>query len=207
MLLLNHQESEKIGLVSSCAKQLIGLLDREHEREQNGGSFEIPIGYNLPKQQFIAMQVWLRQRIDLLDPPEHRKALRDAAYASRENIKYAIISGVMLNVILAILLTVYINRGTARRLRMLMDKTLALTRGEPFGKLIGGHDEIADLDVTFHEMARALMESAEKERAVVNYATDVICSFDAKGKCVAMNKASLRFWGYEPSELLNKNVL
>ncbi len=86
---------------------------------------------------------------------------------SREKTKQLLLAGVVLNIIIAISLAVYFNRGTARRLNVLMDNTYRLASGLPLNPPLPGGDEIAHLDKVFNEMAVALKDAAEKEHAVL----------------------------------------
>lgn len=60
--------------------------------------------------------------------------------------------------------------------------------------------------VSLQQMERTIKEAGEKERAILTHASDVICSFDLSGRCIAMNPACRRLWGYEPEELIGKLV-
>lgn len=83
---------------------------------------------------------------------------------SRKKIKLLLSAGVLLNVLLAVSLAVYFNRGTTRRLGVLMDNTYRLASSKPLNPPLGGNDEIGHLDKVFNQMAAALAESAQKER-------------------------------------------
>ncbi len=86
---------------------------------------------------------------------------------SREKTKQLLLAGVALNIIIAVSLAVYFNRGTARRLNVLMDNTYRLASGLPLNPPLAGGDEIAHLDKVFNEMAFALKDASEKERAAM----------------------------------------
>jgi len=86
---------------------------------------------------------------------------------SREKTKQLLLCGIALNIIIAVSLAVYFNRGTARRLNVLMDNTSRLAGGLPLNPPLSGGDEIAHLDRVFNEMAVELKASAQKERAVL----------------------------------------
>ncbi len=86
---------------------------------------------------------------------------------SREKTKQLLLAGVALNIIIAVSLAVYFNRGTARRLNVLMDNTYRLASGLPLNPPLSGGDEIAHLDKVFNQMALALKDAAEKERAAM----------------------------------------
>lgn len=86
---------------------------------------------------------------------------------SREKTKQLLWAGVVLNIIIAVSLAVYFNRGTARRLNVLMDNTYRLASGMPLNPPLPGGDEIAHLDKVFNQMAKALKDAAEKEHAAM----------------------------------------
>ena len=66
----------------------------------------------------------------------------------------------------------------------------------PLNPPIGGTDEIANLDATFHEMATSLAEAKQKEKSMIEHSIDAICSLDANGKVTAANPACGRILGY-----------
>jgi PAS domain S-box-containing protein len=119
-------------------------------------------------------------------------------------IEISLATGLCVNILMAVGLALYFNRGTSARLRTLMDNTFKLAQGRPLNPPVSGRDEIAVLDETFHRMADALLEASRKERAVVDNALDVICSIDGNGRFVTVNPASTRVWGYNPEELVGR---
>jgi len=76
--------------------------------------------------------------------------------------------GISLNFIIAFSLARYFNRGTARRLLVLMSNTERLSRNQELQARIGGGDEIAHLDDVFHNMAEALAEAARRKAELVS---------------------------------------
>jgi PAS domain S-box-containing protein len=130
-----------------------------------------------------------------------------AAAQGRERLKIVIACGVLFNVLLAISLAIYFNRGTSRRMSMLVDNSIRLAQKLPLHPPIGGGDEIAQVDEAFHRMERALMQAMRKERAIVANAIDVICSMDADFKLTAINPACFTSWGYRPNELIGQRLI
>ncbi|HNB23939.1 MAG TPA: ATP-binding protein, partial [Candidatus Melainabacteria bacterium] len=55
----------------------------------------------------------------------------------------------------------------------------------------------------FANMAKTRDEFAEKERALLIHAADVICSLDADGIITDVSPACRKIWGFEPLELLS----
>ncbi|MBS1995551.1 MAG: hypothetical protein JSS86_04540, partial [Cyanobacteria bacterium SZAS LIN-2] len=100
---------------------------------------------------------------------------------NRERLETFLVVGVALNILLAVGLTLYFNRGTVRRLKVLMDNTVRLAADKPLNPPLSGDDELAHLDRTFALMAKALALANRQDRAIVDKAMDVICSMDERG--------------------------
>jgi PAS domain S-box-containing protein len=125
---------------------------------------------------------------------------------TREDLWRVLAAGVIVNVILAIILVILYTRSTSRRLTVLMDNTKRLASGRPLNRPLKGSDEIAELDRVFNEMAFTIVDASEKERAMIDYAQEVICSLDEHGSFVKVNRASIKVWGFEPEELIGKPI-
>jgi signal transduction histidine kinase len=82
-------------------------------------------------------------------------------------VNYALMVGVIFSFLLALSLAVWVNQGTTRRLRLLMDNSLRLASGEPLHAPVGGGDEISHLDTVFHGMAHSLDEAARLKQEFV----------------------------------------
>jgi len=121
---------------------------------------------------------------------------------TRNTMKVVLIAGLLFNVLLAVALAVYFNKGTTRRLALLIDNTRRLAKRAPLNPPLGGGDEIAHLDGVFREMADELETARKKELAVIENAEDVICSIDSGGLFIKVSPASRKVWGYEPDELI-----
>lgn len=124
----------------------------------------------------------------------------------RRGVEVLLPAALVFNVLLAIGLAFYFNRGTTKRLNVLLDNTKRLALDQPLSPPLVGRDEIATLDHTFRDMASALEESRRKERAVVDNAEDVICSLDRAGRFIAVNPAVEKLWGYDPEELIGEGI-
>jgi signal transduction histidine kinase len=159
----NANEIRDAAQVQDISDRLLNLLGQDRDRIDNRG-YEFPLGYNLIKQQITALLGRLKDKIAQLYPQEQPNG-GETAVSSRKAIKIAIIGGFICNVIIAFTLAVYFNQGTTRRLQALMKNTNSFAKGQELAPLVGGSDEIAKLDFTFHEMVRLLRESDEKEKA------------------------------------------
>lgn len=149
--------------VEKISASIMDILDEDKARFENDG-VEFPLGYLNSRQQLRAMLSYLKSTSESIYPPEQKDELRKRVLASGKNLKVAIVAGSVVNLILALLLTIYFNRGTTSRLIVLMKNTIALSRGQELTPEVGGSDEIAQLDRTFHDMASSL-KAAERAKA------------------------------------------
>lgn len=91
----------------------------------------------------------------------------EAASQAKDLVVRWLAVGVMVNIIIAVLLALYFNKSTTRRLNVLMDNTDHLARGETLSPYVEGSDEIAKLDMVFHKMADALIEAARRKQELL----------------------------------------
>lgn len=122
----------------------------------------------------------------------------------REFTKWFVMLMFVFSIFICITVAVFFSRNVTSRLRLVMDNALRLGTNRELLPRLSGEDEIAQLDDIFRRMARALEESRERETAMIENASDVICSIDADNKFTQISPASRRVWGYDPDELLGK---
>jgi PAS domain S-box-containing protein len=120
---------------------------------------------------------------------------------SRALLENVMLGGVVFNVVLATWLALLVTRGMTRRIRSLTENAERFAAGQPLLPSAPGDDEIARLDEAFHSMANALAEAADKERAIIDNAADVIVSIDKSGRILQTSPASKAALGYMPDQL------
>lgn len=138
---------------------------------------------------------------------EIQEKQKAAQATTREQIKWLVVAGALLNVLAAVGLVLYFNRGTAHRFNILLDNTIRLASGEPLNEPLDGGDEIARLDRVFRKMANSLAAASQKERAVLQNAADIICSIDEDGKFAAINPAVTKALGFAPEEMIGARLV
>jgi PAS domain S-box-containing protein len=130
------------------------------------------------------------------------KASPEAESHWRALVSKCLLGGTFVNIALAMYMAIFFITNVVNRLLTLTDNSLRLGKGEKLNVPLQGNDEIAILDRCFHEMARELAESDEKERAILENTLDVICTIDAEGKFSKVSPTSERVLGYTPEELI-----
>jgi len=123
-----------------------------------------------------------------------------------EMIELLLVFGLIANVIASVLLARILSGNIVVRLNALVDNSIRLGTGLPIKPRLGGTDEIARVDNVFHKMADELQAASLRERAIVDNAVDVICSLDQNGQFTAVNLASAKVLGYQPADLLSRNI-
>jgi PAS domain S-box-containing protein len=147
---------------------------------------------------------------ELLEAKKEQQAQYDVLVNQQadafQTLMAVVIVGGALHVMLAMFLWLTFSRDTADSFRILMENTRRLAVGQPLNPPIPGKGEIAHLDRVFQDMAQALEAARRKERAIIENAIDVICSFDDNGRFVSLSPASEQLFGYKPEELLGKHL-
>lgn len=148
---------------------------------------------------------------ELLQMAQENRVIEEADPEKQARFR-AVVSTIMfvavaINVVATIVLALFFSRNIISRLNILQDNSFRLASRRPLNPLLGGEDEIADVDRTFHSMAEALQEAARKESAIIENAADVICSLDAKGTFVSISPACQRVFGFSQSDLIGSKFI
>jgi PAS domain S-box-containing protein len=128
-------------------------------------------------------------------------------------INEAIVSGIILNILIAVWLAVYFARSTAGRLNIVIDNTLRLATGQPLNPQISGQDEIAHLDKTFRHMAEDLRIASDNQRSInerirliVDSAPVGLLIVTADGTVEQVNPAGVKMFAASTNHLEGKSI-
>jgi PAS domain S-box-containing protein len=137
--------------------------------------------------------------------------LEESSHAKREQLRTTLsrllLIGLVLNIAICIALALSLTRGITKRLETIADNSLRLSMGKQLNPLLGGNDELARVDKTFHNMAKALETMRRQESAILENAKDVICSLDAEERFTKVSAAALSNWGYAPEDLIGSRLV
>ena len=89
----------------------------------------------------------------------------------RRQVRQNLVLAVLFNILLTIALAVFFSRSIARKVAVLTDNSLRLASRRDLRPLLGGDDEISNLDKVFHNMADALDEADRLKQEVIAMVT------------------------------------
>jgi len=124
-------------------------------------------------------------------------------------------NSVFIWMVLGTLMSIAISLGAAwffvndilKRLRIVEENARRLAIRSPLQKVPMGDDELARLDESLQRAGVVLDDARRKELAILDVATDVICSADRRFRITAVGAASLQAWGYPADDLLGCSIL
>jgi two-component system, sensor histidine kinase and response regulator len=131
---------------------------------------------------------------------------RQILEASWQRLSWLLVAGLAAAILLAAILTLLFSGGISRRLQRLRDNAISLAAGKELAPPLAGHDEIADLDRVFHEMAESLDEVTRREKAVIEGTTDGIFVNDLDQRFLMMNQGGADLLGKTVAEVIGASV-
>ena len=190
--------------------KLASMLRRIEQEHAGSAPFQKDDSASLDSPEFVsAFSAVFKDRSKLLATETSHQQLDSLQLAGehRQQTERFIMFAIVLDVLAALFLISAFSKNIAARLRVLSDNTIRFANKQPLHALMSGEDEISQLDHMFHHVAEALDATSKRERAILEHAAEVICSFDHRGRITEINAACRAAWGYEPSELLGRNYL
>ncbi len=194
-------------LVAAAAEHdaKIGDWVRRGEKvlEKHPDSYKAAMG---GKERAVPFVIKVAHRLEALCSESEKRELTSPEKQKILRTKQAqiLLLGLLANIGGSIMLAMFFASDIVSRLQILADNAMRLAKEQELNKPLAGADEIAELDATFHDTARALSESRKKERAVFTNSQDVICSLDKEGNFASVNPAAEKVWGYSMEELMGK---
>ncbi|MBX9667897.1 MAG: PAS domain-containing sensor histidine kinase [Candidatus Obscuribacterales bacterium] len=124
----------------------------------------------------------------------------------RRTVSYMLITGLVINAVIAAGLVAYFTLSIQRRVRAVVENNIRFAAGQALFPPIDGRDEIAEMDRAFHAMARTVDESRQKEQAILKNAVDIVCTMDDAGRVTQANPALLHALGGDEDDILGKHL-
>jgi len=86
----------------------------------------------------------------------------------RGQIMYALIGGIIFNIVLAIVLTLTLYKGIVTRIGVVVDNTRRIVTRDKLLPRVSGTDEISRLDAVFHDMADEIERVAKHKQELIS---------------------------------------
>lgn len=86
---------------------------------------------------------------------------------AEEQVKVIVLTGLILNFVVALVLILLFVKDVTGRLRVLMANARMLPKNEPLTQEVTGSDELRELDTVIHQASAQLIESAEYRRGLM----------------------------------------
>jgi PAS domain S-box-containing protein len=127
---------------------------------------------------------------------------RDTLDASWQQLSWLLVAGVAGAILMASILALLFSGSLSSRLQRLRDNAVRLAAGKELAAPLTGHDEIAELDRAFHEMAESLDEVTRREKVVIEGSADSIFVKDLNHRYLMINPAGAAMIGRTVDEII-----
>ncbi len=191
------------------------LLDRLAQAVNSGrsiiGNPDIPYR----KQTRYVRQAVLPLMLEFREASDKVMAREDGLVAEEPNelakiricVFIVMAFGIFSSIAISIFAASIFSKHILKRLVTIEENAQLLAIRAPFTLAATGSDEIAELEMALEEANSVLAETRRKELAILDVATDVICSLDKRYKFTAIGDAALPAWGLEPDDLLGRSLI
>ncbi len=159
----------------------------------------VKIGARIMERYDKFIELSEREDLKASQIAKHQQNARDAS-------SIIIKIGIVMQVLLLVCISLWMRYDISTRLAALKENLTLFAEQKALHPRVGGKDEIARLDSAFHKMVESVNDAANKKKAIFDNASDVICRVDEKQNVLAVNKACETVLGYEPKDLIGKNI-
>ncbi|MBX9950939.1 MAG: PAS domain-containing sensor histidine kinase [Candidatus Obscuribacterales bacterium] len=121
--------------------------------------------------------------------------------------QYVCYAAALISVLYAIAMTAFFNKSTTSKLHVIMSNVERLAADQNLLAPLQGSDELDLIDQSFHKMNDTLAVLRRKERAILENASELICSLDGNLKFTDANAAAFPVVGYTAADLLSRRAI
>jgi PAS domain S-box-containing protein len=185
---------QDIDYVGSFIRKNGAVDSIEHMTEEMTQLGQLTRGFADWQEEFIARAEHIES-----ESPVKQERLRQTQYV-------LICAGIFGNLLLTLVLFRFFSTSISRRLSVLEENTVRFGLGKQLHPLVGGDDEIRELDATFHRMAEQIEQSRRRQRALTENTADMIFSVSEKMRLTELNDASARALGSTQDSMLGTDA-
>lgn len=204
-LIEEHPElSWSNAVLRDSVMQMLKMTDQVARARENGNLLDLINMVPELRAKFDSTKgIAISKLQEMVHRGEQQTEEMQAKQANIRNLISIILTvGVIFNVAVGVMLAVFYKKTILDRIRTITRNTVALSRGQKLLPELSGADEIAALDAAFHSMHQQLNAASERERALFNNASDVICVLDTNNRFSKINPICQQYWGFQPDELI-----
>lgn len=167
----NERRQKHATSINELTKRIIKLMSSFRDPE-NSGLFLL-----MNKATFVSQleHAWEAESDEMLALNKEEEEIQTGGSNSalrNKAILYGLIDLVaLLNVAVTVALAMYFSKSITRRIGVLTNNTERLAKRDELNALVTGDDEIAALDVVFHQMAKDLRETEQRKQDFVSMIT------------------------------------
>lgn len=191
------------------------LLDRLAHAVQDGRSIIANPDIPYRKQTKYVREAVLPLMLEFRDASDRVMQKEDNLVSEEPNelakIRFAVFAimafGMCSSIAISIFAASIFSKHILKRLETIEENAQLLALRAPFKLNTTESDELAELEMALEEANTVLAETRRKELAILDVATDVICSLDKRYRFTAIGAAALPFWGIEPDDLLGQSLI
>jgi len=205
---------EQGKLIRKIGRELSQTISRANQilAESAGKNTDLfSVGQEIGSLRRMAEQL----NIDILEFQKQQRQIEiqspELAQRARQRVNALIVGGCLLNAILAIGLAIFLSRRIVDRLDILSQNATRLSTDAPLLPLAPGRDEIANLDIVFHKMARQIKDeqtllkaSEARVRLIIERMPVGIVVLDEQGNIEFVNPRLLMFSGFAREDLVGR---
>jgi len=204
----NPELKELVARCEYVRDKALELVETAHSLVLGPGGSMGNFMQHMPREQILGvfMEVQSLDQ-DIIKIEKQVQTARPEKLKQLQNeLTFTLLIGVVFGLFLSLLLTTLFTSDIIIRLNRIASNAHRIAAGKELPAPLPGTDEIAELDRVLYDSDEALKVFLLKERAILDYAADVILSLDVKLRVVRVNAAATKVWNYTPDDLLGEHL-
>jgi len=126
---------------------------------------------------------------------------------AKDNILGFINNAIIASILVAIAMFVLFIVSIKRPIEHIAENSKRLSKKTPLLPPLKNQDELSRLDKSLHQTFDAVVLASERELALINNVSDLVCSLSQEGIFLESNAAALRILGIPADELTGKSIV
>lgn len=159
------------------------------------------------KRLFVALPVLLSEIEKIV---EINDKLREKEFEQcvkiKDDLLKLITSVIYASIVLAIALFFIFTLSIKRPIQHIAENSVRLSKRQALLPSLTGDDELSSLDRSLHQTLNTVILGSEREHALINNVSDLVCSLNQAGIFIESNAAATRVLGITGEELKGKTI-